>query len=122
MTASRRWGTEDQVLLEMERLADESMQRAADFAIQAVQAAQAEASHKALRARRQLMARANGIKSMAEAEVVAEADEAVALAYLERLTTAAQADSCREAMRSIRTNIEAMRTAVASHRVAGQGL
>ena len=118
----RRWATEDQVLLEMERLADESMQRAADYTHQAVQAAQAEATHKALRARRQLLARANGTKSMAEAEVTAEADETVALAYLERLTTAATAEACREALRSIRTNIDAMRTAVASQRVAGQGL
>lgn len=121
MTA-RRWDTEAQVLLEMERLSDESMQRAADFAIQAVLAAQAEATHKAMRARRQLLARANGIKSMAEAEVIAEADDDVAGAYMDRLVSAATADACREAMRSIRTNIEAMRTAVASHRVAGQGL
>jgi hypothetical protein len=82
----------------------------------AVTAAEAEATHKAMRAKRTLMAKANGVRSISEAELTAEADPDVSQAYLQRLTSAALADSCREAMRSIRTNQEALRTMAASHR------
>lgn len=98
-----------------------SMARAQAYETRAVQAAQAEATHKALRAQRVLLAKANGVRSIAEAEYTSEADAEVAQAYLERLTLAAQADADKEAMRSIRTNQEALRTMAASHRPAAMG-
>lgn len=119
----RRWASEEAVLAELERLGDESMDRARDFQSLAQAAAEAEATHKALRAKRVLLARANGTKSIAAAEYEAEADSVVAAAYLDRLTTTAAKEACQEALRSIRTNQEALRTAAASARdgVVGPG-
>lgn len=120
---TRRWSSEAAVLEEMERLNDLSLQKVGEFQVAAMRAAEAEAAHKALRAKRVLMAKANGVKSIAEAEYTAEADETVAQAYLDRLTTNAVAESIRESMRSIRTNQDGLRTAAASHRspVSGPG-
>lgn len=128
MTA-RRWSSEAQVLAELERFNDLSMDYVAQFKAQAVEAAEAEATHKAMRAKRILAAQAaghvgTGAKvSVAQAEVIAEADDEVSAAYLARLSAAAIAESTREAMRSIRSNQEALRTAAASARdsVAGPG-
>lgn len=114
--AARRWVSEETVLLEMERLNDMSLEKAQAYSLQAVKAAEAEAAHKALRAKRALLAKASGVKSIGEAELTAEADETVADAYLLRLVTAAQADAIRESLRSIRTNQDGLRTAAASHR------
>lgn len=123
MNQPRRWVSEDAVLAEMERLNSESMQLVSDFAIQAPEAAQAEARHKTLRAQRVLRAKASGIRGINECEYVAEADDEVSAAYFNRLTTAAILESTREALRSIRTNQDALRTAAASARdgVAGPG-
>lgn len=120
MTA-RRWTSEAQVLEEMERLNDLSMDRARDYAGLAVEAAEAEAAHKTLRAKRILQAQANGVKSISGAEATADADDAVGQALLERLVSSAQADACREALRSIRTNQDGLRTAAASHRTPFSG-
>lgn len=120
---SQRWTTEAQVLAEMERLNDLSMEKVREYQDISVKAAEAEASHKAMRAKRALVAKANGVKSISEAEMTAEADETVAQAYMDRLVLAAQADACREALRSIRTNQDGLRTAAASHRspISGPG-
>lgn len=121
---TRRWSSEAQVLEEMERLADMSMEMAADYKGQAVEAAEAEALHKSLRARRILQAQATHAgntgraPSMALAEVTAEADNAVADALQDRLVKSAIADSTRETLRSVRTNQDALRTAAASHRTS----
>lgn len=119
----RRWVSEEQVLGELERLGDLSLDYVRQYQSAVTEGSEAEATHKALRARRVLLARANGVKSIAEAEYTAEADDDVAQAYLERLTTAARADALREAMRSVRTNQDGLRTACASHRgpVVGPG-
>lgn len=118
----RRWGSEAQVLEEMERLNDLSMEKVAEYQGLAVAAAEAEATHKALRAKRALVARTQ-VKSVAEAEMTSEADPEVAQAYMDRLVLAAQADACKEALRSIRTNQDGLRTAAASHRdqISGPG-
>lgn len=123
MTDSRRWVNEDQVLREMERLNDLSMEKVREYQGLAEAAAGAEAAHKALRAKRVLIAKASGVKSIAEAEYAAEADPVVAQAYQDRLILGAQADACREALRSIRTNQDGLRTAAASHRspISGPG-
>lgn len=118
---TRRWVSEETVLLEMERLNDLSLQKVAEYAHAAVKAAEAEAAHKALRAKRVLLAKANGIRSIAEAEYTAEADDDVADAYLQRLTSSAVAETIREGLRSIRTNQDGLRTAAASHRAPING-
>lgn len=122
-TARRRWVNERTVLEELERLSDMSMERVREYADAAQASAVAEADHKRLRARRILLARAEGERSTAAAEVVAEADDEVSSAYLLRLTAAAHTDAVREALRSIRENQNALRTAAASARdgVAGPG-
>lgn len=116
-----RWTSERAILEELERLNDESGARAAEYLGLAVDSAETEAAHKALRAQRLLLARANGVKSIAEADAVAEADADVADAHLARLVAAARADACREALRTIRTNQDSLRTAAASHRTPFQG-
>lgn len=118
---TRRWVSEETVLLEMERLNDLSLQKVQEYARAAVQAAEAEATHKALRAKRVLLAKASGVRAISEAEYTAEADEEVADAYLRRLTTAAVAETVRESLRSIRTNQDGLRTAAASHRAPING-
>lgn len=120
---ARRWTTEAQVLEEMERLNDLSLEKVREYETRAVAAAEAEATHKAMRAKRVLMAKASGVRSIAEAEYTAEADDDVAQAYLQRLALTAEADAIREALRSIRTNQDGLRTAAASHRspISGPG-
>lgn len=113
---TRRFATEDQVLQEMERLHFLALEKVQEYEVMAVAAAENEATHKAMRAKRALLAKANGVKSITEAEMTAEADEDVSQAYLQRLVLAAQADAAREALRSIRTNQEALRTMAASNR------
>lgn len=124
----RRWVNEREVLGELERLSDASMEKAADYAIAAQEAAMAEATHKRERAkaalRAQVAMRANGERvSAAQADLVVEADDEISSLFLERLATAAHVDSLKESMRSIRTNQEALRTAAASARdgVVGPG-
>lgn len=121
--ARRRWVNEQTVLEELERLSDLSMDQAREYGEAAQRSAAAEADHKRLRARRILRAQAEGTKAISAAEVVAEADDEVATAYLERLTSAARTDSIRETLRSIRENQNALRTAAASARdgVVGPG-
>lgn len=116
MTANRRFSTEGEVLAELERLHFLSLEKVQEYESMAVTAAEAEATHKAMRAKRVLLAKANGVKSIAEAEYTAEADDDVAQAYLQRLASGATAEAIREALRSIRTNQEALRTMAASHR------
>lgn len=119
----RRWVSEDAVLAEMERLNNESMSLVSDFTLEAPERAAAEVAHKVARAKRILQARHMGVKSMAEAEVIAEADDEVAALYLARLSHDATLESIREALRTIRVNQDALRTAAASARdgVAGPG-
>lgn len=112
----RRFSNEREVLEELERLHFLSLEKVQEYETMAVAAAENEATHKAMRAKRVLLAKANGVRSIAEAEYTAEADDDVAQAYLQRLTLGAQADAAREALRSIRTNQEALRTMAASHR------
>jgi hypothetical protein len=112
----RRWITEEQVLFELERLNDASMEATNRYAAEAQDAARAEADYKRLKAKRVLIAKATGVRGIAEAEYTADADDEVATAYMERLTKAAQADATRERLRSIRTNQEVLRTAAASNR------
>ena len=118
-----RWTSEEAILAELERLNDASEQLAREYADLAQQAAEAEATHKSLRAQRALSARVRGERSATAAEAVADADVDVSEALLARLVTAAQADATKESLRTCRTNQDGLRTAVASHRAmfAGPG-
>lgn len=125
----RRWVSEEAVLGELEALADMSMATAADYAHASERRARAEAEHKRLRARTILSVQATATGqgkrvSVAQAETESEADDAVSNAYLQRLLTDAEADSLKQALLSIRTNQEALRTAAASARdgVVGPGM
>lgn len=127
--SARRWVSEANVLDELERLNDLSMAKVQEYAGLATNRAEAEAAHKVMRAKRILKAQHDGkvgtgkAVSVAQAEIISEADDAVAAAYMDRLVTDALADACKEAMRSIRGNQEALRTAAASTRdqIAGPG-
>lgn len=79
-------------------------------------AARAEAAHKTARAKAILRARAEGCRSMAEAEVAAEADDRIASLYLERLTTRAKADAHLEKLRQLRSQADAARSYQAAER------
>lgn len=114
--ARRRWVSETQVLEELEYANDLSMKLAQDYHTHARQAADTEAAHKALRAKRVLIARANGARSAELAMAEAEADPVVAEAFQARLIAAAQADATRETLRSIRNNQDSLRSAIASLR------
>lgn len=115
-----RWRSEGAVLEELERLNDLSLEAVRQYEGAAQEAAQREADHKRLRARRVLSAKAGAGDGkrvpISEAEYVADADDEVADAYMLRLGAAATADAIRERLRSIRTNQEALRTAAASNR------
>src|SRR5690606_17880878 len=91
-----------------------------DYQAVALAAAAAEAAHKTARAKAILRfkAEADTRVSHAEAESRAEADDEVARLYLERLTTAAVAESHREKLRQLREQVANGRTAVASERAA----
>lgn len=104
--------------LAYERSADDYRQIALD-------AAAAEAQHKASRAKAILAFKASSEPgkpriSQAEAETRAEADDHVADLYMTRLTTAALVDAHRQKLFQMKTMTEVARTVVASDRVADQ--
>lgn len=88
----------------------------------ALDAAVAEAEHRAERAKAVLRFKACETEriSNAEAEARAEADDRIAGLYLRRLTTAAEADAHRERLRQLREQVATGRTAVASERAQDQ--
>lgn len=91
--------------------------KAAEYRGVLVAAAEAEAEHKAARARAILAAMADGERvSHAKAETVAEADEAIADLYTKRLTTAAIAEAHRAQLHQLREQVANGRTFVASAR------
>ena len=94
---------------------DLSVQR---YGTESVEAAQAEATHKAARAKRLLKARAEGVRSVSEAEAIAEADDNVADLYMRRLTTSAVADSSKQRILSLRERVGAIRSVLADQREA----
>lgn len=107
MSALTRLGA---VSRDYQRMADE-------YRDVAIAAAEAEAAHKAGRAKAILRAKTGEERiSHAEAETRAEADDDIAGLYRERLVTAAIADSHREKLRQLREQVATGRTAVASER------
>lgn len=85
-----------------------------------VKAAAAEADHKRLRATRILRAKADGTSAVSLCEAIAEADDAVADAYMRRLTSAAIADASKQRIASLRERIGALRSYLADQRAADQ--
>lgn len=96
---------------------DLTVQRYGD---ETVKAASSEADHKRLRATRILRAKADGTSAVSLCEAIADADSAVADAYLRRLTTAAVADASKQRIASIRERIGALRSYLADQRAADQ--
>ena len=87
----------------------------------AVAAAEAEATHKAERAKAILAARATAERmSQAEAETRAEADDRIAGLYRDRLVKAAQADAHRARLAQLKEQVAVGRSYVTSERAADQ--
>ena len=90
-----------------------------EYAAVATTAAQSEAAHKTARAKHMLTSRDSGeCRSVAEAEIRAEADDTIAGLFQQRLITRALADSHLEKLRQLRTQVEVGRSYVASEREA----
>lgn len=83
-------------------------------------AAIAEADYKSARARRVLRARADGARSVAEAETIADADDVIADLLMRRLTTAAITDASKQRIVSLRERIGAQRSYLVDQRAADQ--
>ena len=87
------------------------------FAGQIREAAETEAAHKAARARRVLKAmHEEGVKSVAMAENIAEADDCVADLYSKRLIAAALAEASKQKIYSLREAIGLERSRMANER------
>lgn len=92
---------------------------ATDYGPLLTAAAEAEAEHKAAKAKFMLLAKDERDRcSIAEAETRADADDTIAALYRSRLITRAVADSHLEKLRQLRTHVEAIRSYVASDREA----
>lgn len=110
-----------QVESEILRLSEYLESQTHEYASLARKAGEDEATYKALAAKRRLAAMMSpmpdGRKATATwAADVADADEDVAGSYLERRISEAEADACREAMRTTRTQLDALRTIAANQR------
>ncbi len=87
----------------------------------AVAAAEAEATHKAERAKAILRAKAGEERvSHAEAETRAEADDRIAALYRDRLVKAAQSDAHRARLAQLREQTAVGRSVVTSERAGDQ--
>lgn len=91
-----------------------------EYDAHAQQAAEAEATYRSERAKHVLTARADGARSIAEAETKADADDDVARLLLDRLSTAALADANKQRILSLREKIGALRSYLADARAADQ--
>jgi len=78
--------------------------------------ANAEAEYKAERAKRKLRARADGAKSVAESEDIADADEQIKALHLDHLITEGAADTLRKAIAALNTRIEYGRSEMSTER------
>lgn len=96
---------------EIGRLSDILESKTNEFAVLARAAAESEVAHKTARAKALLTS--NGRSSDLRE---AEADAATEDQHLKRKIDEAVADACREAMRSLRTQLEALRTLAANLR------
>ena len=119
--SGRRLVTARQIMTARERLGEVSRayETSADaYEEVALRAARAEAAHRKARAKAVLRAKGSDSSRMSHAEAVthAEADDAIADLYLERLIAAALADSHREKLRQLKEQQANGRTAVTSER------
>lgn len=100
------------------KLAREYEDKATAIAELAEDAAVAEAEHKRLRAVKISTLTIQDKMPVSKAEAVADADDAVSTAYLNRLTTAAAYEAARAKLRQLDTHIGYGRTVIASERAA----
>lgn len=110
-----------QVEAEILRLSQYLEEQTHTYADLATKAGTDEATYKALAAKMRLAAMMtpmpDGRKATATwAADVADANDDVAQAYLDRRISEAEADACREAMRTTRTQLDALRTIAANQR------
>lgn len=89
-----------------------------EYADLAATRAQAEVDYKAARARRILKARSDGARSIAEAETIAAADDAVDALWRAHLIADGITDAAQKAIYALRTRIEVGRSAIATERAA----
>lgn len=89
-----------------------------EYAEIAQRRAEAEAEYKAAKARRVLSARAEGAKSVAEAETIATADPTIAALHREHLIADGIADACQKSIWALRTRIEVGRSFISTERAA----
>jgi len=78
--------------------------------------AHADATYKAERAKRILRARAEGAKSIAEAETTADADDVIRDLRLQHLITEGSADALQKAIAALRVRIDYGRSVIATER------
>lgn len=105
----------------LSRVSREYATKTGEYGPVAEAAAVAEAAHKTARAKAILRYRAaEGVKSHAEAEARAEADDEIAELYQARLVAAAKADAHREHLRQLREQVAVGRSKVASERADDQ--
>lgn len=78
--------------------------------------AEAEATYKAEFAKRKLRARADGAKSIAEAETIADAEDFMKDLHMRHLITEGAADALRKAIAALHTRIDYGRSVIATER------
>lgn len=92
--------------------------KANEYQTQAVARAHAEAEYKAAKAKRILRARADGEKSIAAAQTVAEADDAIKDLHLKYLIADGMTDALTKGMIALRERIGYGRSLMANEREA----
>lgn len=103
--------------MQLNRLLVEWDQALSAYAEAGERAATAEAEHKRLRARAVTTEKHRDPKApLSLCEALAEADDSVAIAYTERLVSAAAVDALRGKLAWFRSSADALRSAVASDR------
>lgn len=100
-----------QLCLDLHRKAEEYAEAARNRAV-------AEATYKAERAKRILRARADGEKSIAAAQTVAEADDLIAELHLKYLIAEGSTDALTKGMIALRERINFGRSLMANEREA----
>jgi K+/H+ antiporter YhaU regulatory subunit KhtT len=78
--------------------------------------ANAEVDYKAARARRRVQARIDGAKSVAEAEMLTDADPSIEVLWRAHLIADAVADAAAKSLFALRTRIEFGRSVIATER------
>jgi hypothetical protein len=90
--------------------------KASEYEEATTRRAQADVEYRQARAKRILLARSEGAKSIAEAETVADADDAIAALRLQHLVTEGVCDGLTKSMIALRERIGFGRSRMANER------